>query len=485
MRFYSDSKSQNRGAVVVQHTISRELFSCTIIGSTPGRKVGPCIAPFFVVCLVLTGQLLAFHASVNAAPQSVFKSGLRRSDNRPQHNANQLARAGIQRYAGKRLVLYTDIAPELARPLPKLADELFEFQTRYFGPLPRNREGTEYQVTGYIMSDRKKFQSLGLLPDDLPNFDHGRHLGYQFWMNDQQNDYYRRHLMLHEATHCFMTCETGRRNVPPVWFMEGMAEWCGTHFLKDGKARFGIFPHNKESFAGLGRITQLQNTSRDGELETVDRLLTMLPADFKQSRHYSQSWALCTFLNQHPRWSELFLKVAIRKTSAEFMREFNTQLRPHWNEIATEFALFVQSIEDGFDIERSAINFVAGSRPTSGITQSIDAARGWQSSRVKVEKGQQYQVTTTGRFSVAQKPRPWISEAQGISIRYANGYPLGRLVGRILDPAKQFASKEFSIGNASTFNAAGTGTLYLRLNDAWNALEDNKGSVSVTVKSAH
>jgi hypothetical protein len=41
-----------------------------------------------------------------------------------------------------------------------------------------------------------------------------------------------------------------------------------------------------------------------------------------------------------------------------------------------------------------------------------------------------------------------------------------------------------AIGQELDFQSSVTGTLYLRLNDAWNSLHDNRGQVEVTVREA-
>ena len=148
-----------------------------------------------------SGRRIRRQQTQPAAKSKIYRP----SDTRPKHDAAALAEFGIKRYASKHLVLYTDIKPDTCEPLPGLADQLYEALEDYFGPLPPDREGSVFQMTGYIMADRRLFRETGLLPEDLPGFYHGRHRGAEFWMNDQEYDYYLRHLMLHEATHCFMT----------------------------------------------------------------------------------------------------------------------------------------------------------------------------------------------------------------------------------------------------------------------------------------
>ena len=42
--------------------------------------------------------------------------------------------------------------------------------------------------------------------------------------------------------------------------------------------------------------------------------------------------------------------------------------------------------------------------------------------------------------------------------------------------------REVALGNQAVFEAVNSGTLYLRINDDWGELADNRGSLSVTVE---
>src|SRR5258708_555498 len=84
----------------------------------------------------------------------------------PAHDDRRLAALGIHRYESKRLVLYTDIDSELAKPLPGLMDQAYVAWEDYFGPLPPDRERTDFQMIGYIMGDRELFRQAGLFGSD-------------------------------------------------------------------------------------------------------------------------------------------------------------------------------------------------------------------------------------------------------------------------------------------------------------------------------
>src|SRR5262249_34837824 len=108
---------------------------------------------------------------------------------------------------------------------------------------------------------------------------------------------------------------------------------------------------------------------------------------------------------------------------------------------------------------------------------------------VKVEAGKTYELTASGRFSLAQQPAPWWAEPNGVTIEYYQGKPLGLLLAAVSEPdAKDtgitpLASPEV-IGLAAKFTPRKNGTLYLCLNDSPARLADNQGQATVTIKPA-
>lgn len=427
-----------------------------------------------------------------ASPARETPKAYRPSDDRPQHNAKMLEELGIKRYVSTHLELYTDIKPELAEGLPKLADQLHEALEQYFGPLPPDREGRVFQMTGYIMADQRLFRESGLLPDDLPGFNHGRHRGYEFWMNSQEYDYYLRHLMLHEATHCYMTITRNQNLLPPVWYMEGMAELFGTHSMaQDGQATFRVMPGDKEAFAGLGRITLVQTAIKEGRFISLDQVLELTANDYLDNAAYAWSWALCKFLDTHPRYRNAFKELGNAPTRRQFAHGFLEAYQQDLDDLRTEWALFAHHLDDGYQIEPAAITFqtgepLLGNQPEIQITLKAD--KGWQSTGVLIEQGKKYTLTASGQFTLAQSPKPWTSEADGISFRYFGGEPLGKLLGAIRTESPdsiataQSLRQVFPVGSNHTLIATQTGTLYLHLNDAWSQLSDNSGSLRVQVR---
>jgi hypothetical protein len=421
----------------------------------------------------------------SAVPQIVYRP----DDRRPKHDDERLAAVGIHRYASQRLVLYTDIAREDAAPLPPLIDKAYDALTEYFGPLPPARDGGEFQMTGYLIGDDALFREAGLIPENLPPFEHGRHRRNEFWMRDQKHDYYRRHLLIHEVTHCVTTYIPDTS--APVWYFEGIAELFGTHRLRDdGTFEWGVMPDAAENFAGLGRITLIRNDYAAGKGLTLDQVQS-LPVDvYLKPEPYAWSWALCHFMARHPRYGERFREAGRHRQGREFIPWLTERFAADARDLNTEWALFTLNLQYGYDLPRSAIDFVPGT-PLDDIAPSRDvevaADRGWQSSQVRLKAGEEYAVTATGRFTLANEPKPWVSEPQGISIRYFDGYPLGRLLACIrqedAEPdAEESMLKVLSIGQERRFTAPITGTLYLRLNDSWSELADNRGAAQVTIR---
>ena len=404
-------------------------------------------------------------------------------DQRPSQDDRKLASVGIRKYESKHLKLYTDIDPVKAKDLPQLVDQAYLAWEAYFGKLPPNPEKTTFQVTGYLMKDKPLFRRMGLIPNDLLPFINGRHRGQEFWMNEQDYDYYRRHLVIHECTHCFMTILPG--TTLPLWYLEGMAELFGTHTLdKKGIATFRVMPHNKEDFGGLGRITMIQEAIKEEKFLSLEGLFRLKPNDYLKNEPYAWSWALCIYFDQHPLYATRFRKLGQSLAGTQFGRNFLKDFGKELPTIRDEWVLFARQLQVGYQHSRGAIVLQKGKPLQRAHSWKIVANAGWQCSEIQLEKGKRYRVSAKGRFELAQKPIPWISEPQGISFRYFENRPLGELHGIIHDTnfSQTTPFHYLVIGKQKIFESPADGTLYLRLNDSWSELSDNKGSVAITIE---
>jgi hypothetical protein len=408
----------------------------------------------------------------------------------PRHDDRLLAERGIHRYESKHLVLYTDIDPEHARALPPLMDEAYAAWEDYFGPLPPDREGNDFQMIGYIMADRDLFRETGLMTADIRIALEGVYKNQVFWMNDQPIDYYRRHLMIHEGTHCFMMAYPNPTN-QFIWYVEGMAELFRAHQTDaEGHTRFRLFPRDRESFAGLGWIRLIHDDVRASGPRTIESVIGMHVNEFQKYNAYAWSWALCAFLDGHPRYRDRFRRVGALVTGrhgAAF--EMGEVYKADWRDLSEEWLVYAGNICYGYEIERTALDPGPGKLLADHQTKlEIAADRGWQSSGILVERGKTYQIAAAGRCVVATVPKPWESEPQGISFRYHAGLPVGMLVAAIrsaepLEKAPHTTMLEvLSIGREKQLMPDHTGTLYFRVNDYWNELGDNTGVFRVGVE---
>ncbi len=421
--------------------------------------------------------------TVEASP--VFRP----DDQRPKFDDAALAVLGIQRYESKRLRLYTDIPADVARPLPAVIDAAYDALSEYFGALPPSRTGDEFQMTGYLMQDEKRFHEAGMIPDDLPPIEHGRHHRNQFWMREQQYDYYRRHLLIHEATHCVMMFLPENR--APVWYLEGMAELFGTHrTTADGKLQFDVMPTSPEEFAGFGRISLLPRAFIVNKGWSIAQVMEYPAEKYLNPEPYAWAWALCYFLEHHPRYAARFHELRRNQQPRAFAAAMEALLAEGGRDLTTEWVFFILNLQYGFDVPRAAITFEAGTPCIADKPRwmEIVANRGWQSTRCRLQAKQPYEITAVGQFTLAQQPKPWISEADGISYRYFRKIPLGKLLAWVRDedgPAGGFNDAMLDvvpIGSHGEITSPVAGTLYLRLNDSWSELADNTGGVNISVR---
>lgn len=414
----------------------------------------------------------------------------RAPDRRPKHDDEKLAAEGIHRYESKRLILYTDIDPEIAATLPTIADQLHDALVDYFGPLPPDEQGVEFQVTGYLIRDEATFRELKLL-EGVPTLLHGKHVANRFWMREQEQNYFRRHLLLHEWTHCYMTYMPGP--IPPVWYMEGMAELFGTHRLKpDGSIEFRILPAEGEDVAGWGRIASIHRDCAEGRSLTIRGVYDLPHEAFFKPDAYAWSWALCQFFDSHPRYAARFRALGQHLHDGQFPAKFHEAFAHEERNLSTEWTLFEFQLQPGYDTARAAIEFRQGKHLSERepLQTTVQAARGWQDVGLRVEMGDVLEITATGRFTLADDIKPWISEPQGISIRYFNGVPLGRLLACLdADPSEGTEEAQqkhllhiVPIGKSARLTMPAKGRLLLRLNDAWDSLSDNEGSADVTIR---
>jgi hypothetical protein len=435
--------------------------------------------------MVLIGSLCLVSPALAQPTEKLFRA----IDERPRVDPAELEKSGIRVFESKRLRLFSDIDPKVAESLPPLVDQIYGDWEKYFGKLPPARDGAEFQINGYLIKEKERFERVGLLKAGVLDEFHGRQVGYEFWMMDQATDYYRRHLLLHEATHAYMLAFPNLDL--PVSYLEGMAEHFGTHRLSEGKLRTRLMPDNREDFRGHDRLFLIRRDVKGREIPAVFDIGEWQPQNFRRfNESYAWAWGATIFFDQNPRTRERFARLAKTLTNPRAWRTFVMECQPDVREISTEWSLFAADAWEGYDFERLAIDFRDGKPLTQPHRVEIQANRGWQASGVRIAQGDRLSITATGQFTLADKPKPWVSEADGITFRYHNGRPLGQLLATIrptdIDPSetREPMLDVHPLGSTSVLKAARTGTLYLRIHEHPGELADNRGQVTVEIRRA-
>ncbi len=417
-------------------------------------------------------------------PSSVRSS----SGNRNERTKSpaELARLGIRVIPGTHVQLYTDLpsGPEIDG-IPHLFDLAVPEWAAYLG-VPADRIAG-WQLRGYLMSDPEKFRQAGLLPEDLPPFRHGFQEGDQFWVREQPTDYFRRHLVLHEGVHGFMRDLLG--GTGPPWYREGMAEFLATHRYKGGKIAVGIMPARRDDVEGWGRIDAIRRAFQAEQAIMLRDVWKFETRQFLEDEPYAWSWAVVAFLDGHPEYRNRFRDMVayVPNESVTFTRHLEMQLLDELRELDEQWQIFVADIDYGYDFRRNAVTFAPGRElPPEGATCRIQTDRGWQSSELRVEAGKTYRIRAEGPFQIVKGPPAWISEPGGVTLRYHRGSPLGMLMGNVRLDQSQPGLSDLAIpvrvGRSRYIKPAGSGTLYLMINDHPAEYADNQGEITVQVQ---
>lgn len=413
-----------------------------------------------------------------------------------EHDVAPLAatarRAGLRVLEGRHVVVATD------RPardgdgiddLPRLFDVAFTAWCDHFRIDPTAHR--QWRCFGCLIVDRERFRAAGLLPDTVPDFRHGFCDRNRFWLMDQSNPSYRRHLFLHEGVHAFTICM--RDLDAPPWYAEGIAELLATHRLEnadDGPPRLVVtpMPQAAEDVEQLGRIEELRKLRSAGRSPSLEDVFAIRGSVHGDLAAYASSWAAVAMLSLHPRHAARFAAAEQGPLDGRFTVRLAAS--PGWDPriAARDFDAFTDDVDYGYDVSRSAIDWSPGTPLVGGTTIAVAADRGWRNSGLAVERGRRFAFRCTGRVMVGTVAgRVLESEPDGISIDWYRGRPLGRLIiAQWVEPEDGTRPRFVTLaeGAAGESTAAADGPLFLKVNDAPGSLADNGGEFRVAFEPA-
>ena len=434
----------------------------------------------------LTGLLFLACPSAGAAGGPVTVGPLAR-----------LAReSGLRLVEGRHLVLATDRpvrAGDGVAELPAVFDEAFATWCRHYGMDPAAH--ADWRCFGCLVVDRERFRAAGLLPDTVPPFENGFCDHNRFWLMDQSNPAYRRHLLLHEGVHAFTL--TLRGLATPVWYNEGIAEYLATHRIDRAgdELRFAWtpIPARPDDVEQLGRIEKLRDSCATGRMPSLGDVLGLTVAEHGTIADYASSWAAVALLANHPAYARGFATLE----RGPLGRDFNDRLAslPGWDpaRAARDYAAFTAEIDYGWDFPRMTIDWSPGAPLTGPVTIPVDASRGWQNAGIAAAAGRRYAFTANGRVGLGTVTDaatsvvvPLESEADGISLAWYRGRPTGRLLfSQWVQQPTDGGPPRFEVlasGASGELTAACDGPLFLRLNGPPGSLAARDGTISVAVQ---
>ena len=400
--------------------------------------------------------------------------------------------AGLRVLEGDHLVLITDRpvrAGDGVEDLPRRFDEAWATWCDHFDLDPA--EHRRWRACGCLVVDRERFRAAGLLPAAASEFANGFCSRERFWMADQSNPAYRRHLLLHEGVHAFTL--TLRELDTPSWYMEGIAEYLATHRLND-EGRFvpTPLPLQAGDVEQLGRIEKLRTLRAAGRCPGLEDVFATPAVNHRDLSAYAASWAAVALLSQHPEHARSF--AAAERGSLD--GAFTEQLRasPGWDGegAARDFDAFTDEIDYGYDFSRSSVDWAPGQPLVACQAITVESSRGWQNSGWSLRKGERHAINVTGRCTIgslestsAEAAIRLETEADGISLRWYRGRPLGRLiVAQWVEQPEDGGRPRFVVlaeGGRGEFTAAADGVAYCKLNEPPGELADNDGHLTVEI----
>jgi len=401
-------------------------------------------------------------------------------------------RAGLRVLEGDHLALITDRparAGDGVEDLPRLFDDAWATWCDHFDL--DSAQYRQWRACGCLVVDRERFRAAGLLPDGAAEFANGFCNRERFWMADQSNPAYRRHLLLHEGVHAFTLTLRGLDT--PSWYMEGIAEYLATHRLND-EGRFvpTPLPLQASDVEQLGRIEKIRTLRAAGTCPGLEDVFATPAVNHRDLSAYAASWAAVALLSRHPEHARSFAAAERGTLDGAFTERLRAS--PGWDaeQTARDFDAFTDEIDYGYDFSRSRVDWAPGQPLDTLQAITVASSRGWQNSGWSLRKGARHGVNVTGRCTIGLREstlaEPSVrleTEADGISLRWYRGRPLGRLlVAQWVDQPGDGGRPRFVVlaeGGHGEFTAATDGVAYFKLNEPPGELADNDGHLTVEI----
>ena len=235
----------------------------------------------------------------------------------------------------------------------------------------------------------------------------------------------------------------------------------------------------------LGRIEALARRRREGTLPRLAEVFALPPATHGDVSGYAACWAAAALFTRHPAYADAFATAERAPLDARFTERFLAATdRPR---AERDFAAFLADVDYSVEPERMAIDWSAGRGFAGRARFTVDGTRGWLNTGIQPQAGDRISYSATGRITVGDADgMPLESEADGISIAWYRGRPVGRLlVGQWRDEDAGMAGFEvLATGARGSFTATRSSPIYVKVNDPPGSLPDNTGGYRLTFEPA-
>jgi hypothetical protein len=191
-------------------------------------------------------------------------------------------------------------------------------------------------------------------------------------------------------------------------------------------------------------------------------------------QNYAWRWALCHLLANNTNYAPRFRPLGLGLLTKQQV-SFEEVYGPMAKEIGFEYLFFLKHFDQGYRADLCSWDWKAKFQSAKSgqiVSSKIEAGHGWQPSKLSVLADTEYEFSVTGT-SQLKTGGPQITADGDESLQ-------GRLVGVIMDEYR--LSEPFELGAHGSFTASAEGDLYLRVQDDWNKLADNKGKLMVRLK---
>ncbi len=359
-------------------------------------------------------------------------------------------------------ILATDISDRSAQILLAKLETMHELIGAYFRAAP------DRPILCYVIRDLKQWSNRRLKADGVQKIAQGA--GVTLWRVQKNGgrktgaeaEVYScadHRVCQHEAVHAFCALTFGATG--PVWYSEGMAEM--GQYWKPDQLAVDINP---------AVVRYLQNAKPKKMADIV--AAGQITGDSWQA--YAWRWALCHLLANNPNYSKRFKQLGINLMTERGNDSFSNAFGPVAENISFEYDQFVQNFGNGYRVDLCVWDWRTRAKPISKskkIKATVKARAGWQATRLRAVKGTSYDFQADGTWGIGK----------GSEDLSADGSPTGegRLVGALMNDFE--LSTPFELGSNKSWVAASDGQLFLRCKDAWTELEDNTGSIKLTIRT--